>query len=259
MAGPSENPVFPLGFYNKGKLTMARGGKSVALIYYAEDEREIRDVVSVFLKNDGHEVAGFETDDQLLEAFRKKPCDLVLLDIMMPGTDGIGVLSQLRAVSTVPVILLTAKDTDSDYYNGLALGSDDYITKPFKPLLLTAKINALLRRVDYGSQPKPQDQNLQCGNLIYDSRRREFSVAGKALKLTPLERKFLTYMMERFEVSVSKSELMDAVWGIEAEVESRAADETNRRLRRKLTAAGADVYVQTVWGYGFRLTRKDTA
>lgn len=230
----------------------------MATIYYADDEQEIREIVSAFLQNDGYEVKAFENGDLLLEAFRQKPCDLVLLDIMMPGTDGIGVLTALRTVSTVPVILLTAKDTDSDYYNGLSLGSDDYITKPFKPMILSAKVHALLRRVQYGSQTeKTRDTgDMQCGNLRYDSRKHEFSVDGISLRLTPTEMRFLEYMMGRFEENVGKNELLDAVWDFDAEIESRAVDETNRRLRKKLTAAGANVYVQTVWGYGFKLAVK---
>lgn len=230
----------------------------MATIYYADDEQEIREIVSAFLRNDGHEVATFVNGDLLLAAFRQKPCDLVLLDIMMPGTDGIGVLTALRAISTVPVILLTAKDTDSDYYNGLSLGSDDYITKPFKPMILSAKVHALLRRVQYGNKAKAEQDttDLRCGNLCYNGRKREFSVAGTPLRLTPTEMKFLAYMMGRFEENVSKADLMDAIWDMDTEIESRAADETNRRLRKKLTTAGADVYVQTVWGYGFKLTKK---
>lgn len=230
----------------------------MAAIYYADDEQEIREIVSAFLRNDGHEVTAFENGDLLLAAFREKPCDLVLLDIMMPGTDGIGVLTALRAISTVPVILLTAKDTDSDYYNGLSLGSDDYIAKPFKPMILSAKVHALLRRVQYENQGgmEPGTADLHCGNLHYDSRKREFSVSGAPLHLTPTEIKFLTYMMQHFDESVSKNRLLDVVWDIDTEIESRVADETNRRLRKKMTAAGADVYVQTVWGYGFKLTKK---
>lgn len=232
----------------------------MATIYYADDEQEIREIVSAFLRNDGHEVVSFENGDLLLATFRERPCDLVLLDIMMPGTDGIGVLTALRAISTVPVILLTAKDTDSDYYNGLSLGSDDYITKPFKPVILSAKIHALLRRVQYASpsHTEPDTAGLCCGNLRYDGRKREFSVAGTPLRLTPTEMRFLAYMMAHFDESISKTRLLDAVWDIHAEIESRGADETNRRLRKKLTAAGADVSVQTVWGYGFKLTKKGT-
>lgn len=231
----------------------------MAAIYYADDEKEIRDIVSVFLRNSGYEVKSFATGDLLLTAFIEEPCDLVLLDIMMPGTDGIGILQRLREISNVPVILLTAKDTDSDYYNGLLLGSDDYITKPFKPMILSAKIHALLRRIQYENQSGKQREtrDLDCGNLHYSNKKQEFLVNGKPLALTPTERKFLEFMMGHFEETVGRDEVLDAVWDMGHDVESRVADETNRRLRKKLTAAGASVYVQTVWGYGFKLTQKE--
>lgn len=231
----------------------------MAVIFYAEDEKEIRDIVSAFLINDGYEVVTFENGDLLLEEFKKRPCDLVLLDIMMPGTDGIGILTALRAISKVPVIMLTAKDTDSDYYRGLSLGSDDYITKPFKPMILSAKIKALLRRIAYEKQalPEQSSQNLECGNLRYSGKKHVFQVGQEILSLTPTEMRFLEYMMEHFEEAVSKNEILDEIWNMNYDVETRVADETNRRLRKKLTAAGADVYVQTVWGYGFKLTIKD--
>lgn len=233
----------------------------MAKIYYADDEKEIRDIVSAFLKNSGYEVKTFATGDLLLTAFKEMPCDLILLDIMMPGTDGIGILRAIRELSKVPVILLTAKDTDSDYYNGLLLGSDDYITKPFKPMILSAKIHALLRRIQYESQAKGKQEtkDLDCGNLHYSNRKQEFMVNGKPLPLTPTERRFLEFMMQRFEETVGRNEVLDAVWDMGHDVESRVADETNRRLRKKLTAAGANVYVQTVWGYGFKLTKKEMA
>lgn len=231
----------------------------MAVIFYAEDEKEIRDIVSAFLVNDGYEVFTFENGDLLLEEFKNRPCDLVLLDIMMPGTDGVGVLTALRAISKVPVIMLTAKDTDSDYYSGLSLGSDDYITKPFKPMILSAKIKALLRRIEYEKQalPEQSSQNLECGNLRYSGKKHVFQVGQEILSLTPTEMRFLEYMMEHFEEAVSKDEILDEIWNMNYDVETRVADETNRRLRKKLTAAGADVYVQTVWGYGFKLTVKD--
>ncbi len=231
----------------------------MAVIFYAEDEKEIRDIVSAFLVNDGYEVVTFENGDLLLEEFKNHPCDLVLLDIMMPGTDGIGILTALRAISKVPVIMLTAKDTDSDYYSGLSLGSDDYITKPFKPMILSAKIKALLRRIEYEKQaiPEQSSQNLECGNLRYSGKKHVFQVGQEILSLTPTEMRFLEYMMEHFEEAVSKNEILDEIWNMNYDVETRVADETNRRLRKKLTAAGADVYVQTVWGYGFKLTIKD--
>ena len=229
----------------------------MAAIYYADDEENIREVVGSFLANEGHDVRTFETGDLLFEAFEKQECDLVILDIMMPGTDGIGILQKIRKISNVPVILLTAKDTDMDYYNGLALGSDDYLTKPFKPLILSAKINALLRRARYENSAKKREEgkDLSCGNVKYSQVKHEVTVNHSVISLTPTEMRFLAYMMQHGEEAVQKEVLLDEIWGINSEIESRVADETNRRLRKKLTAAGADVYIQTVWGYGFKLTR----
>lgn len=231
----------------------------MAEIYYADDEKEIREVVSSFLKNEGHHVTAFENGDLLLDEFKMKQCDLVILDIMMPGTDGIGVLTELRKISKVPVILLTAKDTDSDYYNGLALGSDDYLTKPFKPIILSAKINALLRRIRFENEGRKEiiSNDIQCGNIAYSEKKHIITVNGKPLNLTPTEMRFLLYMMNRYDEAVKKETILDEIWDINSEIESRVADETNRRLRKKMQQAGADVYIQTVWGYGFKLTRAE--
>lgn len=231
----------------------------MAKIYYADDEDEIRSIVGSFLQNEGHEVKTFPTGDELYACFEKEPAELVILDIMMPGTDGIGILQKIRKTSSVPVILLTAKDTDVDYYNGLSLGSDDYLAKPFKPLILSARINALLRRVRYDNagREKSGTDPVICGNVTYRPSQHEITVNGKAMQLTPTEMKFLIYMMQHFEEAVQKDVLLDEIWGMSSEIESRVADETNRRLRKKMTAQGADIYVQTVWGYGFKLTRRE--
>ena len=233
----------------------------MAKIYLADDEKEIRNILFAFLKNEGHEVTAFDTGDLLLENFKQSQCDLVLLDIMMPGSDGISILMSLREISKVPVILITAKDSDNDYYSGLSLGSDDYITKPFKPMLLSAKIKALLRRIEFEAQnAQPLDTDkLFCGNLFYCGKTHECSADCQIINLTPTEIKFLTYMMRRFGDAVSRDEVLEEVWGMNFEIETRVADETNRRIRKKLTAAGADVYIQTVWGYGFKMTRKEDA
>lgn len=230
-------------------------------IYFADDEKNIRDVVAMFLKSDGYDIIAFETGDKLFEAFKQSPCDLVLLDVMMPGTDGLGILTKLREISKVPVILLTAKDTESDHYSGLMLGSDDYIIKPFKPMILSAKIKALMRRIQLENKSKPDEttDEIRYGNLVCSDKKHEISVNGKPVNLTPTEMKFLLHMMKHFGEAVSKDEILDAVWGMASEIETRVTDETNRRIRKKLTSAGANVYVQTVWGYGFKMTEKEKA
>ncbi len=234
-------------------------------IYIADDEDDIRNLVENFLKNDGYLVSSFPTGDELYAAFCKEACDLVILDIMMPGSDGITILTELRKLSKVPVILLTAKDSDSDYYNGITLGSDDYITKPFKPMLLLAKVKAILRRVsleneimDASSVPvDSRELDITCGNLEFNEKEHAFKISGKEIALTPTEAKFLIFMMHRFDEAVKKSVILDEIWGMDETFETRVADETNRRLRKKLLEAGSDVYIQTVWGYGFKLTYKE--
>jgi DNA-binding response OmpR family regulator len=225
-------------------------------VYFADDEPQIRDTVTRFLLNEGFLVTAFETGDDLLRAFAQKPCDLVLLDIMMPGTDGLGVLAQLRANSTVPVILLTAKDSDADLYTGMSLGADDYLAKPFRPLVLLAKIRAILRRAAPTPSAAAQKRDdMAYGNLTYSERSRTFAVAGAPVEVTPTEGRFLAYLMRRPGEAVERGELLREVWDIEYETGTRVADEAARRVRKKLLAAGADVYPQTVWGYGFKLER----
>lgn len=235
----------------------------MALIYAADDEKDIRDIINMFIESDGHDIVSFETGDDLFAMFESKPCDLVILDIMMPGTDGLMITNKLRKISKVPIILLTAKDSDSDYIAGLSLGSDDYITKPFKPSLLVAKIRALLRRVEIersefnSSEQNTTSEIISTGNLKYHPKEHLIKCNNKPVKLTGTELKFLTYMMKRKDEAISKEEILDEIWGMDAELETRVADETNRRLRKKLTAAGSDIYIQTVWGYGFKLMDKE--
>jgi len=227
----------------------------MALIYSADDEKEVRNIIKIFLENDGHQVVSFENGDSLLETFSEKAADLVLLDVMMPGTNGFMITNALRKISSVPIILLTAKDSDGDYIAGLSLGSDDYMTKPFKPSILVAKVNALLRRVQINETPK--NDVLAFGNIEFDGKRHMLLCDNNDINVTNTELKFLEYMLARPNEAVAKEEVLDQIWGYSAEVETRVADETNRRLRKKLDQAGADVYVQTVWGYGFKLVRKE--
>lgn len=129
-------------------------------IYLADDEKSIRELLHSFLASDGYTVRSFESGDALLEAFRQEPAELVILDIMMPGTDGLTVCRELRAVSDIPIILLTAKDSELDYVMGISQGSDDYLTKPFRPTILLMKVKALLRRVemDRGKTAAAEDE-----------------------------------------------------------------------------------------------------
>ena len=124
----------------------------VKRVYVADDDDNIRQLVKTFLSSDGYQVEDFPTGDLLLERFRRERCDLVILDVMMPGSDGFTVCTELRKLSTVPIIMLTARDSENDFAMGLGLGSDDYITKPFSAMALLLRVRAIFRRVDFESQ-----------------------------------------------------------------------------------------------------------
>lgn len=226
------------------------------LIYIADDEENIRNLVSTFLRKEDYRVVAFATGDALLEEFKKVPADLVILDIMMPGSDGFTVCSAIRAYSTVPIIMLTARDTDVDYATGITLGSDDYFTKPFSPMSLVMRVKAIFRRQDYEKSGKYLAKELSFGDMVIDERTKTVTASDKAIELTPNEYNLLCYLFENKDKAVSRTELLNKIWGFDGEVETRAADDTVKRLRKKI--AGTRVIIDTVWGFGFRLKDADS-
>ena len=222
-------------------------------IYVADDDDNIRQVVKTFLSSDGFEVEDFPTGDLLLERFRQEPCDLAILDVMMPGSDGFVICTELRKLSTVPIIMLTARDSENDFAMGLGLGSDDYITKPFSAMALLMRVRAIFRRIDFESQKHetPALVSVSVGKLTLDEDRRCILSDGNPLALSPTEYDVLKYLMQHADQAVSREELLNTIWGFESVVETRATDDTIRRLRQKLGDSG--VTIAAVWGYGFRL------
>ena len=223
-------------------------------IYLADDEKSIRELLHSFLASDGYTVRSFESGDALLEAFHREPAELVILDIMMPGTDGLTVCRELRSVSDIPIILLTAKDSELDYVMGISQGSDDYLTKPFRPTILLMKVRALLRRVemDRGKTAATVDE-LRYGDLRYSVTENAVFCGSTIVALTQTELRLLSYMMKQPEKAYSREELLSAVGGFDSDVETRVTDETLRRIRKKLLQAGSTVSVSTIWGFGYKL------
>ncbi|MCR5742238.1 MAG: response regulator transcription factor [Lachnospiraceae bacterium] len=228
-------------------------------IYIADDEKNIRELITDFLESDGYTVRAFPTGDLLFDAFKAHPCDLVILDIMMPGTDGLTICKMLREITTVPIILLTAKDSEMDYIRGITTGSDDYLTKPFKPTMLLMRVHALLRRVllDRPEESKSADnsnEDIVFGDLRYSPSWNAIYIGNSEIPFTQTELKLLSYMIKKHDRSFSRNELLENIWGLSSDAESRVTDETLRRIRKKLLTAGSSVYVETIWGYGYKLT-----
>ncbi|MCL2199135.1 MAG: response regulator transcription factor [Defluviitaleaceae bacterium] len=224
------------------------------LIYIAEDEKNIRRLIHSFLEKEGYVVKSFENGDLLYEAFGQKNCDLVILDIMMPGSSGLIICTKLRAISKVPIIMLTARDTDEDYISGISLGSDDYFTKPFNPVKLIMRVKAMLRRVEMDTETveKINEAKTLADLTIYSEKFMAY-VSGNELLLTNTEFSLLTYLLENQDKAVSREELLNKIWGYDNAVETRATDAAVKRLRKKLTEAGSTVSIDTVWGHGFRI------
>ena len=221
------------------------------LIYIADDEENIRNLVKTFLINDGYDVKDFPNGDLLLEEFNKKEADLIILDIMMPGSDGFEICTKLRQKSIVPIIMLTARDSDIDYITGLTLGSDDYFTKPFSPMALVMRVKAIFRRIDFENNQKVDNCELKFGDIIINQNNKIVTYNGNNIELTPNEYNLLSYLFEHKDRAVSRDELLNKVWGYNSEVETRAADDTVKRLRKKISFT--NVVIETVWGFGFRL------
>ena len=225
------------------------------LIYAADDEPDILDVMEEFIRSAGFEVRTFPTGDALFAAFKEQPCDLVVLDIMMPGTDGLTVCKNLRSISDVPIVILTARESETDHMRGFLLGGDDYLIKSFSPSLLVLRIKALLRRTgQQGSNCQPRI----FGDLQYSESSHAVMCGTKTLDLSMTEFSLLGCLFEQPGTAVSRNDLLDRVWGIDSEeIETRVTDETVRRIRQKLKAADSAVKITAVWGYGYKLEAGD--
>lgn len=229
-------------------------------IYIADDEIKIRRLIQSFLTNEGFFVSCFEDGEKLLKAFEKSPPDLIVLDIMMPGLDGLSVCSAIRQISAVPIIIVSAKDGAMDRVTGITLGSDDYLVKPFLPLELVTRIKAIFRREELLRGVQKAPDTLSFGLLHMDFNQRTASLDGSPLNITPAEYEFLSYLIKNSERAVGRDELLKNLWQIAYnDADTRAADDLVKRLRKKLRDAGGKVRVETVWGFGFRLISTEEA
>lgn len=221
------------------------------MIYVADDEQDIRNLVSDFLVNAGFDVRSFTTGDELYAAFRERASDLIILDIMMPGTDGLEICRKIRAISNVPIIILTARNAETDHLRGFALGGDDYVIKPFSPVVLLARVNAILRRVN----PEASANNAaRFGDLLFSAEERKVYCVHNDLGMTLTEFALFSCLMEKPGSAVSREALLSRVWGIDSQsIQTRVIDETVRRIRQKLKGSGSHVRIASEWGYGYRL------
>ncbi|MCR4393709.1 MAG: response regulator transcription factor [Dehalococcoidales bacterium] len=224
-------------------------GKRVLIV---DDDVKIVELVKLYLNRDGYSVITAFDGNEALRLAREAHPDLIVLDIMLPGIDGLEICRTLRAESSVPIILLTAKTTEDDRITGLDMGADDYITKPFSPKELAARVRAVFRRTpDESLQMGPAE--IKYGDLTINFPRHEVYLAGKSLNLTPVEFKLLGVMVREPNRVFSRAQLIEKVLGYDFDGFDRTIDVHILNLRRKIEPdASHPKYIKTVYGAGYK-------
>jgi two-component system response regulator RegX3 len=221
-------------------------------ILVVEDESSFSEAISFLLRKEGFEVGVAETGQAGIDEFDRHGADLILLDLMLPGLSGTEVCRQIRSKSQVPIIMLTAKDTEIDKVVGLELGADDYVTKPYSSRELIARINAVLRRAQ---NPDIEIENgiIAIGPVRLDIDRHQMSLDGKAVALPLKEFELLEFLMRNSGRVLTRTQLIDRVWGSDYFGDTKTLDVHIKRLRAKIEVDPANpVFIQTVRGLGYK-------
>ncbi|MBP3645630.1 MAG: response regulator transcription factor [Clostridia bacterium] len=228
-------------------------------ILLVDDDPNISHLVRLYLEKEGYAVTEAARGDEALELFRQTPPDLVLLDVMLPGMDGLSVLKEIRKTSKAPVVMLTARDETFDKVLGLELGADDYVTKPFETKELVARVKAVLRRAPAAEpvQPADKDDTLRFPQLTISLARYEVTYEGRELEMPPKELEVLYYLASHPNMVFTREQLLERVWGFDFFGDSRTVDVHIKRLREKLPEC--DKYgweIHTVWRVGYKFEYK---
>lgn len=217
-------------------------------ILVVDDEHNIRDLALLYLEKEGFSVDAAADGIEAIARFQQVQPAMVILDVMMPGMDGFEVCRELRRESDVPILMLTARSDDVDKIVGLEIGADDYMTKPFNPRELVARVKAILRRYEGGRKP----QNVySVANLFVDKARREVRIEDETLQLRTKEFDLLVAFVENPGIALTRDQLLGSVWGYDYAGETRTVDVHVQHLRSKLM--GAKVQIETLRGVGYKL------
>ncbi len=217
-----------------------------------EDDVNIAELLKIYLQKDGFDTQNAYDGKKAVEMAAEFQPDIMLLDIMLPGMDGWQVCREVRKTSQVPIIMLTAKGESTDKISGLEMGADDYITKPFDPKELVARIHAVMRRTDGGEPAEPQGKKLVFDKLIINLDSYELIVDGKKIDTPPKELELLYHLASFPNRVFTRNQLLDEVWGFDYFGDSRTVDVHVKRLREKIEGVSDQWELTTVWGVGYK-------
>ncbi len=217
-------------------------------VLVVDDESRMRKLIRDFLVRSGYEVLEAENGEQAVDLFMEvKEIALIILDVMMPKMDGWQVCREIRKNSKVPIIMLTAKSSESDELKGFELGVDEYISKPFSPKILVARVEAVLRR----SNTAATEELISVGDIVIDKSAHEVKVGGKSIELSYKEFELLTYFAENQGIALSREKILNHVWNYDYFGDARTIDTHVKKLRSKLGEKGSE-YIKTIWGMGYK-------
>lgn len=227
-------------------------------ILVCDDDKEIVEAISIYLKQEGYNVICAYDGVEALHIAEKEEIHLIILDIMMPKLDGIHALLKLREKSVIPVIIISAKSEDADKILGLNVGADDYITKPFNPLELVARVKSQLRRyTKLGGMEKSDESVLINGAITLNKKQKMVTVNDEVVKLTPTEFKILQLFMENIGMVFSSAQIYERIWEEDAYATENIVSVHIRRLREKIEINPKNPdYIKVMWGVGYRMEKK---
>jgi len=220
-------------------------------IFIVDDEKNIRDLIKKFLVSEGYEVTLFKDGLNLVDKIKSIKPDLIVLDVMMPGIDGLELCKEIRKISLVPIIFVSAKDEEIDKILGLELGADDYLAKPFSPRELVVRIKNILKRTQIQNKDDVKVINIKDVNIYRD--RRSIKKGDFEIKFTTKEYDLIEFLVNNKNMPFTRDQLLERIWGYDFVGDERAIDDLVKKIRKKLNEAGSTLDIITVWGYGYKV------
>lgn len=231
----------------------------MAHIFVVDDDSNILQLITEYLRKDGFAVSAFSDGSNLVESIRTEKPDCLILDIMMPGVNGLALLTSIRTFTEMPIIMISARGEEMDRIIGLELGCNDFLRKPFHPRELIGRVKGMLRLVQTYRTPEEQETgkfNVNIGNMALNEEFRLVEVDGREVSFTSREYELLIFLAKHLERPFSREQLIQQVWKYDFMGEPRVVDDLVKRLRKKLSEAGAGLQIETLWGFGYKATVK---